>query len=148
MCHLRRSTCHSGRHPFDAGQSLTGIRPRFLLGKDFSECSHASGIGKGDSQSARDRPAASIYSTTKVQGWWNVRWAAAQPLPVLRASIAEMLSLLSAGTLTVPQSSIFPVEESLQVLRIADGQAGDQKFLLRFWISPVRLVRYERRSAH
>jgi NADPH2:quinone reductase len=73
-----------------------------------------------------------IYSTAKVQGWWIVRWAAAQSTPVLRASVAEILSLLSAGTLTVPQATVIPVSDYRDALRIADGEAGDKKILVRF----------------
>lgn len=73
-----------------------------------------------------------IYTTAKVQGWWIVRWAASQPVPVLRASVGEIVSLLSAGTLTVPETSISSVEEYRQALRLADGEAGDRKVLLRF----------------
>jgi NADPH:quinone reductase-like Zn-dependent oxidoreductase len=73
-----------------------------------------------------------IYSAVKVQGWWIVRWAAAQSTPVLRASVAEILSLLSAGTLTVPQTTVIPVNDYRDALRIADGEAGDKKILVRF----------------
>ena len=73
-----------------------------------------------------------IYSTAKVQGWWIVRWAAAQSTSVLRASVAEIISLLAAGTLTVPQTSVFSVNDYRDALRTADGEAGDRKILLHF----------------
>src|ERR1700734_2812957 len=50
-----------------------------------------------------------IYSAARVQGWWIVRWAAAQSASDLRASVAEIITLLGARTLTVPQTSVFSV---------------------------------------
>jgi NADPH:quinone reductase-like Zn-dependent oxidoreductase len=73
-----------------------------------------------------------IYSTAKVQGWWIVRWAAAQPTSVLRACVGEILSLLGSGTLTVPEVRVFPVSEYRAALRVADGEAGDKKIVVRF----------------
>ena len=73
-----------------------------------------------------------IYSTAKVQGWWIVRWTAAQPTSVLRACVGEILSLLGSGTLTVPEVCVFPVSEYRAALRVADGEAGDKKILVRF----------------
>ncbi|MBB6146790.1 NADPH2:quinone reductase [Silvibacterium bohemicum] len=73
-----------------------------------------------------------IYTTAKVQGWWIVRWTAAQPTSVLRACVGEILSLLGSGTLTVPEVHVFPVSEYRAALRVADGEAGDKKILVRF----------------
>ena len=73
-----------------------------------------------------------IYSTAKIQGWWIVRWAGAQHSSTLRAAVTEILSLLNDGQLTTPKTTIFPVTDYGEAVRVADGEAGDRKVLLRF----------------
>lgn len=73
-----------------------------------------------------------IYSMATVQGWWIWRWTSAQSSEALRAAMTEVLSLLERGTLTVPEVMIFDARDYLNALRLADGQAGDKKVLLKF----------------
>ena len=73
-----------------------------------------------------------IYSTATVRGWWLPRWVPSQPLAEVRAATSDLLAMLSKGTLTPPTSVRFRVEDFQEAVRLADGEAGQEKVLLDF----------------
>ena len=73
-----------------------------------------------------------IYSTATVRGWWLPRWVNSQPLSELRGVTSDLLTMLSNGSLTPPESVRYPLRDFQQAVRLADGEAGQQKILLDF----------------
>ena len=73
-----------------------------------------------------------IYSTTTVRGWWLPRWASSQPLAVVRTATSEILAMVANGALTLPATVRFAVKDFREAVRLADGEAGQQKVLLDF----------------
>lgn len=73
-----------------------------------------------------------IYSTATVRGWWLPRWVPSQPLAEIRAATSDLLTMLSNGALTPPATSRHPVKEFQEAVRLADGEAGQEKVLLDF----------------
>jgi NADPH2:quinone reductase len=73
-----------------------------------------------------------IYSTATVRGWWLPRWVPSQPLAEVRAATSDLLAMLSKGTLTPPSSVRYPVKDFQEAVRLADGEAGQEKVLLDF----------------
>jgi NADPH:quinone reductase-like Zn-dependent oxidoreductase len=73
-----------------------------------------------------------IYSTATVRGWWLPRWVPSQPLAEVRAATSDLLTMLSKGALTPPTSVRFRVEDFQEAVRLADGEAGQEKVLLDF----------------
>ena len=73
-----------------------------------------------------------IYSTATVRGWWLPRWASSQPLDEVRAATRDLLAMLSNGTLTPPDIVRFSFKDFQEAVRLADGEAGQQKVLLDF----------------
>ncbi|HLH06505.1 MAG TPA: zinc-dependent alcohol dehydrogenase family protein [Terriglobales bacterium] len=73
-----------------------------------------------------------IYSTATVRGWWLPRWVPSQPLAEVRTATIELLTLLSKGVLTSPVSVRYPVKDFQEAVRLADGEAGQEKVLLDF----------------
>ena|SRR5579883_2393180 len=73
-----------------------------------------------------------IYSTATVRGWWLPRWVPSQPLAEVRTATIELLTLLSKGVLTPPVSVRYPVKDFQEAVRLADGEAGQEKVLLDF----------------
>ena len=73
-----------------------------------------------------------IYSTATVRGWWLPRWVPSQPLAEVRAATSDLLAMLSKGALTPPTSVRFRVEDFQEAVRLADGEAGQEKVLLDF----------------
>jgi NADPH:quinone reductase-like Zn-dependent oxidoreductase len=73
-----------------------------------------------------------IYSTATVRGWWLPRWADYQPLAELRAATSDLLTLLSNGALTPPAIVRYSVRDFQEAVRLADGEAGQEKVLLDF----------------
>lgn len=73
-----------------------------------------------------------IYSTATVRGWWLPRWVPSQPLAEVRAATSDLLTLLSKGVLTPPVSVRYPVKDFQEAVRLADGEAGQEKILLDF----------------
>ena len=73
-----------------------------------------------------------IYSTATVRGWWLPRWVPSQPLAEVRAATSDLLTMLSNGALTPPASVRYSFKNFQEAVRLADGEAGQQKVLLDF----------------
>src|ERR1700749_1184420 len=73
-----------------------------------------------------------IYSTATVRGWWLPRWVPSQPLAEVRAATSDLLTMLSDGSLTPPATARYSVKDFQEAIRLADGEAGQQKVLLDF----------------
>jgi NADPH:quinone reductase-like Zn-dependent oxidoreductase len=73
-----------------------------------------------------------IYSTATVRGWWLPRWVSSEPLAAVRAATTDLLTMLSNGALTAPASVRYPLKDFQEAVRLADGEAGQQKVLLDF----------------
>jgi NADPH2:quinone reductase len=73
-----------------------------------------------------------IYSTATVRGWWLPRWVPSQPLAKVRAATSNLLAMLSKGTLTPPAVVRYSVKDFPEAVRLADGEAGQEKVLLDF----------------
>jgi NADPH:quinone reductase-like Zn-dependent oxidoreductase len=73
-----------------------------------------------------------IYSTATVRGWWLPRWVPSQPLAEVRAATSDLLTMLSKGALTPPTVVRYSVEDFQEAVRVADGEAGQEKVLLDF----------------
>jgi NADPH2:quinone reductase len=73
-----------------------------------------------------------IYSTATVRGWWLPRWVPSQPLAEVRAATSDLLNMLSKGTLTPPATVGYPLKDFQEAVRLADGEAGQEKVLLDF----------------
>jgi NADPH2:quinone reductase len=73
-----------------------------------------------------------IYSTATVRGWWLPRWVPSQPLAEVRAATSDLLTMLAKGTLT-PQATVrYSLKDFQEAVRLADGEAGQEKVLLDF----------------
>ena len=73
-----------------------------------------------------------IYSTATVRGWWLPRWVSSQPLAEVRAATSDLLTMLSNGALTPPAIVRYSFKDFQEAVRLADGEAGQQKVLLDF----------------
>jgi NADPH:quinone reductase-like Zn-dependent oxidoreductase len=73
-----------------------------------------------------------IYSTATVRGWWLPRWVRSQPLAEVRAATSDLLTMLSNGALTPPAIRRYSFKDFQEAVRLADGEAGQQKILLDF----------------
>ena len=73
-----------------------------------------------------------IYSTATVRGWWLPRWVPSQPLAEVRAATSDLLTMLSNGALTPPASVRYSLKDFQEAVRLADGEAGQEKVLLDF----------------
>jgi NADPH:quinone reductase-like Zn-dependent oxidoreductase len=73
-----------------------------------------------------------IYSTATVRGWWLPRWVPSRPLAEVRAATCDLLSMLSNGALTPPAVVRYALKDFQEAVRLADGEAGQQKVLLDF----------------
>jgi NADPH:quinone reductase-like Zn-dependent oxidoreductase len=73
-----------------------------------------------------------IYSTATVRGWWLPRWVPSQPLAEVRVATSDLLTMLSSGALTPPASVRYSVKDFQEAVRLADGEAGQEKVLLDF----------------
>ena len=73
-----------------------------------------------------------IYSTATVRGWWLPRWVPSQPLAEVRAATSDLLTMLSNGALTPPAVVRYPLKDFQEAVRLADGEAGQEKVLLDF----------------
>jgi NADPH2:quinone reductase len=73
-----------------------------------------------------------IYSTATVRGWWLPRWVPSQPLAEVRAATGDLLAMLSNGNLTPPESVRYSAKDFEAAVRLADGEAGQEKVLLDF----------------
>jgi NADPH2:quinone reductase len=73
-----------------------------------------------------------IYSTTTVRGWWLPRWVSSQPLAEVRTATSELVTMLSNGALTPPATLRYSSKDFQEAIRLADGEAGQQKVLLDF----------------
>jgi len=73
-----------------------------------------------------------IYSTATVRGWWLPRWVGSQPLAEVRAATSDLLTMLSNGALTPPAIVRYSFKDFQEAVRLADGEAGQQKVLLAF----------------
>jgi len=73
-----------------------------------------------------------IYSTVTVRGWWLPRWVPSQPLAEVRAATSDLLTMLSHGALTPPAIVRYSFKDFEEAVRLADGEAGQQKVLLDF----------------
>jgi len=73
-----------------------------------------------------------IYSTATVRGWWLPRWVSSQPLEEVRAATSSLLTMLSNGALTPPATVRYSLNEFQEAVRLADGEAGQEKVLLDF----------------
>lgn len=73
-----------------------------------------------------------IYSTATIRGWWLPRWVPSQPLAEVRAATSDLLTMLSKGALTPPATVRYPLKDFQEAVRLADGEAGQEKVLLDF----------------
>src|SRR5947207_11194753 len=73
-----------------------------------------------------------IYSTATVRGWWLPRWVSSRPLAEVRAATSDLLTMLSNGPLTPPAIVRYSFKDFQEAVRLADGEAGQQKVLLDF----------------
>jgi NADPH2:quinone reductase len=73
-----------------------------------------------------------IYSTATVRGWWLPRWVPSQLLAAVRAATSDLLTMLSNGSLTPPAVLRYSFKDFQEAVRLADGEAGQQKVLLDF----------------
>jgi len=73
-----------------------------------------------------------IYSTASVRGWWLPRWVPSQPLAKVRGATSDLLTMLSNGALTPPAIVRYPLKDFQEAVRLADGEAGQEKVLLDF----------------
>jgi NADPH:quinone reductase-like Zn-dependent oxidoreductase len=73
-----------------------------------------------------------IYSTATVRGWWLPRWVPSQPLAEVQAATSGLLTMLSNGVLTPPEIVRYSFKDFQEAVRLADGEAGQQKVLLDF----------------
>jgi NADPH2:quinone reductase len=73
-----------------------------------------------------------IYSTATVRGWWLPRWVPSQPLAEMREATSDLLTMLSTGALTPPSIVRYSLKDFQEAVRLADGEAGQQKVLLDF----------------
>jgi NADPH:quinone reductase-like Zn-dependent oxidoreductase len=73
-----------------------------------------------------------IYSTATVRGWWLPRWVPSQPLAEVRAATSDLLTRLSNGALMAPATVRYSFKDFEEAVRLADGEAGQQKVLLDF----------------
>jgi transposase InsO family protein len=73
-----------------------------------------------------------IYSTATVRGWWLPRWVPSQPLAEVRAATSDLLTMLAKGPLTPPATVRYPLKDFQEAVRLADGEAGQEKVLLDF----------------
>src|SRR5215510_336845 len=71
-----------------------------------------------------------IYSTATVRGWWLPRWVSSQPLAEVREATSDLLTMTSNGALTPPAVVRYAVKDFQEAVRLADGEAGQQKVLL------------------
>src|SRR6201996_8351076 len=73
-----------------------------------------------------------IYSTATVRGWWLPRWVPSRPLAEVRTATSNLLAMLSNGALT-PQATVrYSLKDFHEAVRLADGEAGQEKVLLDF----------------
>ena len=73
-----------------------------------------------------------IYSTATVRGWWLPRWVPSQPLAEVRAATSDLLTMFSNGALTPPTIVRYPLMDFQEAVRLADGEAGQEKVVLDF----------------
>jgi NADPH2:quinone reductase len=73
-----------------------------------------------------------IYRMATVRGWWLPRWVSSRPLAEVRAAASALLTMLSSGALTPPSIVRYPLKDFQEAVRLADGEAGQQKVLLDF----------------
>jgi NADPH:quinone reductase-like Zn-dependent oxidoreductase len=73
-----------------------------------------------------------IYSTATIRGWWLPRWVSSQPLAEVRTATRDLLTMLSNRSLTPPAVVRYSVADFQEAVRLADGEAGQQKVLLDF----------------
>src|ERR1700682_5434020 len=73
-----------------------------------------------------------IYSTATIRGWWLPRWVPSRPLAEVRAATSDLLTMLSNGILTAPAIVRYSLKDFQEAVRLADGEAGQQKVLLDF----------------
>ena len=73
-----------------------------------------------------------IYSTATIRGWWLPRWVPSQPLAEVRDATSSLLTMLSSGALTPPAIARYSLKDFQEAVRLADGEAGQEKILLDF----------------
>jgi len=73
-----------------------------------------------------------IYRTATVRGWWLPLWLSSKPLGDVRAATSDILTMLSNGALTPPAIVRYSYKDFQKAVRLADGEAGQQKVLLDF----------------
>ena len=73
-----------------------------------------------------------IYSTATVRGWWLPRWVPSQPLAEVRAATSNLLTMFSNRALTPPTTVRYSLKDFQEAVRLADGEAGQEKVLLEF----------------
>jgi NADPH:quinone reductase-like Zn-dependent oxidoreductase len=72
-----------------------------------------------------------IYSTATVRGWWLPRWVPSRPLAEVRAATRDLLTMLATGALTPPATVRYSLKDFQEAVRLADGEAGQEKGLAR-----------------
>src|SRR5262249_31334076 len=73
-----------------------------------------------------------IYSTEPGRGWWLPRWMSSRPLAEVRTGRSDLLTMLSNGAVMPPAIVRYSLKDFQEAVRLADGEAGQQKVLLDF----------------
>ncbi len=73
-----------------------------------------------------------IYSTATIRGWWLPSWVPSQPLAEVRAATSDLLTMMSNGAITPPAIVRYSFKDFQEAVRLADGEAGQEKVLLDF----------------
>jgi NADPH2:quinone reductase len=74
-----------------------------------------------------------IYSGATIRGWWLPRWLETQPVESVKTVLADLLSMVAEGRLTLPETMSMPLERYQEALEMADGGATKgKKILLQF----------------
>jgi NADPH:quinone reductase-like Zn-dependent oxidoreductase len=78
-----------------------------------------------------------IYSAAMIRGWWLPIWLETQPVESVRSVLADLLNMIAAGRLTLPETTALPLEHYRKAIAMADaGTAGGKKVLLKFSDAP------------
>ncbi|WDD37009.1 zinc-dependent alcohol dehydrogenase family protein (plasmid) [Nostoc sp. UHCC 0926] len=71
-----------------------------------------------------------IYSTGTIRGWWLPRWIASQSLSQVRNTVAELLSLIASGRLSVPETASYPLTHFTEALQATESSSRGTKLLI------------------
>ena len=74
-----------------------------------------------------------IYSMATVRGWWIPLWLESQPIDAVTKVMTNLLDMIAAGRLTLPETKSVPLEQYKEAIAMADGGSSEgKKILLKF----------------